>query len=103
MRCEKSIVFLLGALIIFLLSSSVSYAEWSTVTPPAVNSTTVLNTDGSLGDDDLIANGAIRDQGGPGQLKPSVPVPAMNGWGMIILMLLAGCGAMYHLRKRKQA
>ena len=36
---------------------------------------------------------------GPAQQQASVPT--MTEWGMIIFMLLAGCGAFYYLRKKR--
>jgi hypothetical protein len=43
----------------------------------------------------------IVDPAGPGQLKPAVPVPAMNEWGMVIFMLLAGIASVAYLRRRR--
>jgi YVTN family beta-propeller protein len=34
---------------------------------------------------------------------PPPSVPAMNSWGMILFMLIAGSGAMYYLRRKKRA
>jgi trimeric autotransporter adhesin len=42
-------------------------------------------TDGQLGDDDLLANGTIVDQGGPGT---SPPVPALSPAATLALALL---------------
>jgi hypothetical protein len=65
--------------------------------PAVVSGTTVTFsiTDGGLGDDDLAANGAVVDQGGPG-VPPgsaaSVPVPTLSEWmiaslGLLVLLL----------------
>jgi Bacterial Ig-like domain (group 1) len=35
------------------------------------------------------------------QPTPEVAVPTMNEWGMIIFLLCAGAGAMYHMRRRR--
>lgn len=47
-------------------------------------------TDGGLGDDDLVANGTIVDQGGPGIPAGGgpVPVPTLSEWGVLLLTLL---------------
>jgi hypothetical protein len=39
------------------------------------NVITIAITDGGNGDDDLVANGTITDQGGPGQPRAPRPVP----------------------------
>jgi hypothetical protein len=62
-------------------------------------STVTFNiTDGGLGDNDMIANGAIADPGGAG-VAASIPVPTLNPWMLPLLgtlLFLAGRG---HLRK----
>ena len=35
--------------------------------------------------------------------RPTTTVPTMTQWGMIIFVLLAGLGAVYHLRRQKRA
>lgn len=53
-------------------------------------------TDGGLGDDDLLPNGSIVDQGGPA-LVTVLPVPTLNEWMVILLALglaMAGIGTM---------
>lgn len=53
-------------------------------------------TDGALGDDDLVANGTIVDQGGPGTpvVASAEAIPTLSEWAMIVLMLLTlGIGA----------
>jgi hypothetical protein len=50
-------------------------------------------TDGGLGDDDLVANGTIVDQGGPGVPPPAggaAAIPTLSEWGMILLAGLMG-------------
>lgn len=54
----------------------------------AGNTATFSIADGGLGDDDLTANGAIVDQGGPG--APGAPgsvaaIPTLSQWGMALL------------------
>ncbi len=53
------------------------------------NSVTFAITDGGLGDDDLVANGRIVDQGGPGvpPVAPALPVPAMSNTTLLLLLL----------------
>jgi hypothetical protein len=70
----------------------------------AGDTATFTITAGGLGDDDLSADGTIVDQGGPG-IPPagSVAVPAMNIWGTLLFMLLAGLLALYRLGRRKSA
>ncbi len=58
-------------------------------------------TDGGLGDDDLLANGEIVDQGGPGfvaaPVAEAIQVPTLNELGLLLLsalLMLAGLGAM---------
>jgi hypothetical protein len=38
-----------------------------------------------------------------GSRLPSTSVPTITEWGMIIFMILAGIGAVYHIRKRRRA
>jgi hypothetical protein len=57
--------------------------------------------DGQLGDD-TTEDGKIVDQGGLGQLKPSVPVPTMNELGMVFFILLAGLGAAYFMQRSRR-
>jgi hypothetical protein len=63
----------------------------------SANTTTFTITDGGLGDDDLAANGAIVDQGGPGfpgAAVAPVPVPTLSEWALIVLsVLLLASGA----------
>jgi uncharacterized repeat protein (TIGR02543 family)/uncharacterized repeat protein (TIGR01451 family) len=72
---------------------------------PAVivgNTVTFSITDGGLGDDDLVANGVIVDQGGPG--VPSVaPIPTLSTAAFALLtLLLVGFGA-YRIRGRRSS
>jgi hypothetical protein len=70
------------------------------VLPAAItgNTVTFSITDGGQGDDDLAANGALVDQGGPG-VPPigggggASGIPTLSEWAMIMLaclLLLAG-------------
>ena len=70
---------------------------------PAViagNTVTLTITDGGLGDDDLMANGTIVDQGGPG--VPPTVVPTLNEWGLILLSCLLALGSLVALRRQRQ-
>jgi hypothetical protein len=63
----------------------------------AGNVITFSITDGALGDDDLVANGTIVDQGGPGTPGGiAVPVPTMGKGSLLVLailvLMLAGVG-----------
>jgi IPTL-CTERM motif/Fibronectin type III domain len=65
------------------------------VLPAAIagNVTTFSITDGALGDDDLLANGTIVDQGGPGGgagAAGATSVPTLSEWAMIALASLLG-------------
>jgi len=52
------------------------------------NVATFAITDGAMGDDDLAANGAIVDQGGPGVPGAAVATPTLSEWAMILMALL---------------
>jgi uncharacterized repeat protein (TIGR01451 family) len=52
------------------------------------NVVTFSIADGGRGDDDLLANGEITDQGGPGYAVGGNPVPSLSEWGVILLSLL---------------
>jgi len=64
-------------------------------------------TDGQLGDDDLLANGVIKDPGGPviqsGPLPEDqlTPVPALGAVGLALLSVLTGLGAFWRHRRRR--
>jgi trimeric autotransporter adhesin len=60
------------------------------------NSVTFTITDGQLGDDDLIANGTIVDQGGPG-VPPPPTVPINARWLLALGLLITFLGTR-HLR-----
>jgi predicted outer membrane repeat protein len=52
--------------------------------------------------------GVIRPQGagpdiGAYEYAPPAPVPAMDGWGIIVFIILAGLGSVYYLRRRGRA
>ncbi|MFO1351313.1 MAG: DUF11 domain-containing protein [Gammaproteobacteria bacterium] len=57
------------------------------VLPATISGATVsfILTDGQLGDDDLTANGAIVDQGGPGE--PVTAIPTLGWWALLITTL----------------
>jgi hypothetical protein len=58
------------------------------------NTVTFSITDGGLGDDILVPDGGIVDQGGPGVPLPPVPTPALSEWALALLVLLVlGFGA----------
>ncbi|GAB2727088.1 choice-of-anchor U domain-containing protein [Comamonas sediminis] len=64
-------------------------------------------TDGQLGDDDLVANGVIKDPGGPviqsGPLpadEQAVPVPGLGWLAVLMLSLLTGVAALAGLRRK---
>lgn len=65
----------------------------------AGNTATFTITDGSLGDDDLTANGGIVDQGGPG-VPGAVVIPTLSEWAMLLLLsLLIGLSG-WRLRRK---
>ncbi|MEO8752740.1 MAG: choice-of-anchor U domain-containing protein, partial [Casimicrobiaceae bacterium] len=79
--------------------------HWYSFLTPVSGSTMVFTvTDGGSGDDDLLANGTIVDQGGPGQLgafnggNPAL-VPTLDPRALLALMLLLGIGGMFALRR----
>ncbi len=55
----------------------------------AGNTVTLTITDGSLGDDDLTANGSIVDQGGPG-VPNAAGIPTLSEWALLGLIVLLG-------------
>ena len=73
--------------------------------PATITGNTVVFTitDGGLGDDDLLANGTIVDQGGPGNPGPPgspTAIPTLSEWAMILLgLLLAVIGMHRHTRR----
>ena len=56
----------------------------------AGNTATFTITDGGVGDDDLVANGTIVDQGGPGSGPggAATSVPTLSEWAIVLLALL---------------
>jgi uncharacterized repeat protein (TIGR01451 family) len=62
-------------------------AHWYVLPATIDGSTATFSiTDGGLGDDDLTANGAIVDQGGPGTGSSAIPqVPTLTEWMMAVL------------------
>jgi hypothetical protein len=53
------------------------------------NTATFTIVDGGLGDDDLLPNGAIVDQGGPGVGAPEIPTLGERALGLLALLLIA--------------
>jgi hypothetical protein len=77
------------------------------VLPATVAGTTATFTitDGSLGDDDLAANGTIVDQGGPGAPGSAAPqqVPTLSEWATLLLAGLMACLGLGAVRRRVTA
>lgn len=71
----------------------------------AGNTVTLSITDGGVGDDDLLVNGVIVDQGGPGFAAAVVgevtAIPTLGEWGLMLLAGLLGTLGMAHLRRRE--
>ncbi|MEJ2695555.1 MAG: hypothetical protein P8013_02805 [Candidatus Sulfobium sp.] len=93
---------------------TIAKKEWSGTNPysfgwetfsatfiPQSNQVTLALKTGKIGDWDAIA--AYHDNIRIEALAPPTPVPTMTEWGLVIFMLIAACGAIYYLRKRKQA
>lgn len=66
----------------------------------AGNTATFSIIDGQLGDDDLVANGTIVDQGGPGFGTSAGSIPTLSEWALIVMMMLLLGTAGWHLRQR---
>jgi hypothetical protein len=82
-----------------------SSAHWYVLPNVVFSGTTATLTivDGGLGDDDLLANSMIVDQGGPGYVAASeaaASIPTLSEWGMIILSGLLALVALWMLRRR---
>lgn len=73
-------------------------SHWYTIDATvAVNQVSFTVTDGGRGDDDLMANGEIVDQGGPGEPAPTPAIPTLSEWSRLVLGLLLmvfGVGAL---------
>jgi hypothetical protein len=71
------------------------------VLPATITGNTVTFTivDGGQGDDDLLANGAIVDQGGPG-FPPASQVPTLSQWALIFMGLLIAMSGLLAMRER---
>jgi hypothetical protein len=72
------------------------------VLPASVAGNTIIFslTDGGLGDDDLAANGAIVDQGGPGVPNPSVvEIPTLDARALALFVALLLAGGLLLLRR----
>ena len=66
----------------------------------AANIATFSITDGGLGDDDLAANGAIVDQGGPGVNDGAASIPTLSEWALLTLAGLIALFGMEAMRRR---
>ncbi|MDS4060354.1 MAG: IPTL-CTERM sorting domain-containing protein, partial [Candidatus Contendobacter sp.] len=69
----------------------------------AGNTATFTITDGGLGDDDLVADGDIVDQGGPG-VPPNVGngatgIPTLGEWALLLFSALFG-SLLWRTRRR---
>jgi hypothetical protein len=53
--------------------------------------------DGQRGDDDLVRNGTIVDQGGPAS---AIPIPTLSEWGFIAAALILGIAGAMRMRRR---
>ena len=81
-------------------TAAIPAAHWYML--PAIlvgNTATFTITDGGLGDDDLAANGAIVDQGGPG-FGASPSVPTLSGWMLLFLALTIFALTIRHQMRR---
>ena len=78
------------------------------VMPGSSATATTVNfsiTDGQVGDDDLLANGTIVDQGGPGVLPPGVPplpIPALSPMLQSFMALLIALSALLALHRMRR-
>jgi uncharacterized repeat protein (TIGR01451 family) len=67
------------------------------------NTATLTLVDGGAGDDDLVANGAIADPGGPGvsaPVGPVAPIPTLSEWMLAALALMLVATAVGMRRRR---
>ena len=64
----------------------------------AGNTITLTIIDGGVGDDDLLPNGTIVDQGGPG--LPLAAVPTLTEWGMAVLVAVMALLGLRQVRRR---
>jgi len=73
--------------------------HWYTL-PAVINANTVILTitDGGLGDDDLLANGSIVDQGGPA--IPVGAIPTLSEYGLLLLVGMMGILGIALARRR---
>ena len=71
------------------------------------NVITITLVDGGLGDDDLVANGVIVDQGGPGspgavgwETHPISKLGVLLPWIALLAAIMAGAGLLVLRRRR---
>ncbi|CAN5352409.1 hypothetical protein BH11PSE11_BH11PSE11_22190 [soil metagenome] len=81
--------------------SDASYHWYQLPAVIAGNTATFGITDGGLGDDDLVANGAVVDQGGPGVPSAASAIPTLSEWEQILLAGLLMMMGMATLRRRR--
>ena len=72
------------------------------------SSITLTIVDGGVGDDDLLANGVIVDQGGPGVPLPASAgdvnaIPTLSQWAMLLTGALLALLGMGQIRRRSRA
>ncbi len=73
--------------------------HWYVLPATIIGNTAVFTiTDGGLGDDDLVADGDIEDQGGPG-VSHSTGIPTLSEWALLIFTALFG-GLLWQARRR---
>jgi hypothetical protein len=66
------------------------------------NTVSYTITDGSLGDDDLTANGEIHDPGGPiVAFSNTEPIPALGRIGQVLLLLMMFAAVLGYRRARR--
>jgi hypothetical protein len=80
-------------------------AHWYVLPATIVgNTVTFTITDGGFGDDDLLANGTIVDQGGPGTPGPPgspTAIPTLSQWVMALMALLLLASGILAQRRRR--
>jgi CSLREA domain-containing protein len=76
--------------------------HWYVLLPATLdgNTATFTITDGGLGDDDLVADGDIEDQGGPGIGPGATGIPTLSEWALLLMMGLLGLVLGITVRRR---